>query len=75
MLHCCGYNKGIRLKLNVVLAVIKIIKYIGCFGIELISNIHVAAHGSYITDREGINPFAPEPPVTARADPCPFYPL
>ena len=21
------------------------------------------------------NPFAPEPPVTARADPCPFYPL
>ena len=25
------------------------------------------------TDR--INPFAPEPPVTARADPGPFYPL
>ena len=23
----------------------------------------------------GINPFAPEPPVTARADPPPFYPL
>ena len=22
-----------------------------------------------------INPFAPEPPVTARADPGPFYPL
>ena len=22
-----------------------------------------------------INPFAPEPPVTARADPDPFYPL
>ena len=22
-----------------------------------------------------INPFAPEPPVTARADPRPFYPL
>ena len=22
-----------------------------------------------------LNPFAPEPPVTARADPCPFYPL
>ena len=54
MLHCCGYNKGIHLKLNVVFAVIKIIKYIGCFGIDLISNIHVAAHGSYITDRGGI---------------------
>ena len=24
---------------------------------------------------EQINPFAPEPPVTARADPGPFYPL
>ena len=24
---------------------------------------------------EIINPFAPEPPVTARADPRPFYPL
>ena len=23
----------------------------------------------------GFNPFAPEPPVTARADPGPFYPL
>ena len=23
----------------------------------------------------GLNPFAPEPPVTARADPGPFYPL
>ena len=22
-----------------------------------------------------LNPFAPEPPVTARADPDPFYPL
>ena len=22
-----------------------------------------------------LNPFAPEPPVTARADPGPFYPL
>ena len=22
-----------------------------------------------------INPFAPEPPITARADPGPFYPL
>ena len=22
-----------------------------------------------------VNPFAPEPPVTARADPRPFYPL
>ena len=22
-----------------------------------------------------LNPFAPEPPVTARGDPCPFYPL
>ena len=53
----------------------RIIKYIGCFGVELISNIHVAAHGSYITDRGRINPFAPEPPVTARADPCRFYPL
>ena len=23
----------------------------------------------------GINPFAPEPPITACADPCPLYPL
>jgi len=28
----------------------------------------------FLTSRN-INPFAPEPPVTARADPRPFYPL
>ena len=27
------------------------------------------------TEKQTINPFAPEPPVTARADPDPFYPL
>ena len=30
---------------------------------------------SCITSVVVINPFAPEPPVTARADPGPFYPL
>ena len=25
--------------------------------------------------KDEVNPFAPEPPVTARADPGPFYPL
>ena len=28
-----------------------------------------------ITIKDSFNPFAPEPPVTARADPGPFYPL
>ena len=27
------------------------------------------------TTNASFNPFAPEPPVTARADPGPFYPL
>ena len=26
-------------------------------------------------DVDHVNPFAPEPPITARADPGPFYPL
>ena len=29
----------------------------------------------FFTFQTFINPFAPEPPVTARADPGPFYPL
>ena len=29
----------------------------------------------FILRHQFINPFAPEPPVTARADPRPFYPL
>ena len=28
-----------------------------------------------LANQLAINPFAPEPPVTARADPGPFYPL
>ena len=33
---------------------------------------NLTSFGSYELN---INPFAPEPPVTARADPGPFYPL
>ena len=32
--------------------------------------VHIVAVEMY-----RLNPFAPEPPVTARADPGPFYPL
>ena len=31
--------------------------------------------GDYINLKITINPFAPEPPVTDCADPCPFYHL
>ena len=35
---------------------------------------HLQVKGSTFIS-ELFNPFAPEPPVTARADPRPFYPL
>ena len=48
-----------------------------CTGREVRINVDIctttATTNYYININ--INPFAPEPPVTARADPGPFYPL
>ena len=40
--------------------------------IILFSNLRMNLYNHYFSF---LNPFAPEPPVTARADPGPFYPL
>ena len=37
--------------------------------------IHVERAIKSVKNFNILNPFAPEPPVTARADPGPFYPL
>ena len=39
------------------------------------TNLWLSWHGMMAFVVFSINPFAPEPPVTAHADPRPFYPL
>ena len=43
--------------------------------VKMSQAFHDIARFKRFTDLNLFNPFAPEPPVTARADPGPFYPL
>ena len=45
------------------------------FESDLLENVQVVATKAGHLSEYNLNPFAPEPPVTARADPGPFYPL
>ena len=49
------------------------------FSCKRANNIPKLPSIDYVAKKLGtshdVNPFAPEPPVTARADPGPFYPL